>query len=476
MASEAEGAPGPWAPLGSGGEGDGSGPRIARGLPLDVVSAMARLERDNERLRRGSAQLSEQVRALVVLQEIANTLSAEVDERPLLRRIAMAAIRLSGAAAAAVYRVDAPRQLLVAEAVEDAKSAADSGIFGAMDALDLVELDDDSDPERPTLPVPESVAGWVAATGASVLIADAEHDGRFPPESVARDLALLRVRARGLLALPLVYKGSVTGVLEVAQAAAGGARPDGFDTRTLDLLHTLAAQAAVAMANARLYRSLRRERDRILLAQEDERKRLARDLHDGPAQKLAQIAMSLEHAQQLLQRDPAHLPEELAATREKAVQTTRDLRNLLFDLRPLVLDADAGGLVAALEHLVGRYTSGPDAPGPQMHLEADYPERLSHNVELTVFAIVQEAVNNVVKHAGAANCRIEVRETPERLVALVRDDGVGFPVRQVQADYETRGSWGLLNMRERAALIEATLQIGSQPGTGTVVSLDVPRG
>ena len=110
-----------------------------------------------------------------------------------------------------------------------------------------------------------------------------------------------------------------------------------------------------------------------------------------------------------------------------------------------------------------------------MHLAAEYPDRLSHNVELTVFAIIQEAVNNVLKHAHAQNCWIDLKEYDDRLVATVRDDGEGFDVRQVQSEYETRGSWGLLSMLERAALIEGKLNIASQPRRGAITSLEVPR-
>lgn len=110
-----------------------------------------------------------------------------------------------------------------------------------------------------------------------------------------------------------------------------------------------------------------------------------------------------------------------------------------------------------------------------MHFDAQYETRLTHNQEAVTFAIVQEAVNNVLKHAQAANCWIEIRETSEQVSVLVRDDGRGFDTNRIREQYPNGGSWGLLNMNERAALVEATLKISSQPGRGTAMLLTVPR-
>jgi len=115
-----------------------------------------------------------------------------------------------------------------------------------------------------------------------------------------------------------------------------------------------------------------------------------------------------------------------------------------------------------------------------MHFDAHYPQRFSHNIELTTFAILQEAVNNFVKHAAAQNCWIEVHGDEKQLIAHVRDDGKGFDVGAVKGTYAQRGSWGMLSMYERATLIvatliDATLAIDSQPGKGTVITLEVPR-
>ena len=428
--------------------------------------------RDQERLAHRNEQLEEQVRALLVLQEVANTLTAELNLVPLLRRIAIAALRLTSAQVSIVYLVGQDGLSLRVSAVETAQTAADSGAFSTLDLASFSqpgwESEELSSTSGPSIGIGDGVAGTAATTGMLVLVPEPQDDPRFDLNTIETDARLLGIQPSALVAVPMMFTGSVSGVLEVAHADQSG----GFDASSLDLLRTLAAQAATAVANAQLYLRLRSERDRIIQAQEDERKRLGRDLHDGPAQRLAQIAMSLEFAEKLVDHDPAQVRSELASIRESVTSTTREIRNLLFDLRPLVLDAENGGLVVALRHFLERFKT---APGPRLHLFADYPERLSHNVELTVFAIIQEAVNNSVKHANASNCWIEIREYEERLVATIRDDGNGFDVQQLQDEYESRGSWGLLNMADRAALIEAKLNIGSQPSRGTVVSLELSR-
>ncbi len=425
--------------------------------------------RDFDRLLRQSQVLSEQVRALLVLQGVANTLSAEWDLPALLRQIALAAVRMASGAASALFLLDERGEQLVLQAKECATATArpkwDSS--GALTSDDATELSTAAALTGSPVQIAlgQGIAGQVALTAVPLLVNDLTTDPRFPAELVAVDAGVLGIQPATLLCVPLVFKGTVTGVLEVAQT-----HPDeGFDARDLDLMQTLAAQAATAVANARLYQDLRGERDRIISAQEDVRKQLARDLHDGPAQALAQIAMQLEFAGRLAEYEPAKVPGEVRAIHDLAVRTTRDIRNLLFDLRPLVLESQ--GLEAALEQFLERFkTSG----GPTMHFEPHGTARLPYNAEAVTFAIVQEAVNNVLKHARANNCWIEVQERGQQLLVSVRDDGVGFNVHNVSEDYQRRGSWGLLNMHERAALVYATLGIRSQPQQGTAVMLSVP--
>jgi signal transduction histidine kinase len=442
-------------------------------LPPEITARLIHLQRENERLHRRASQFEAQLRSLLVLQGVANTLSAELDLAPLLRRIAMAAVRLCAADVSVLYLLDAAGTSLSVGAVETAQSVADTGAFSALDYLDIPALERISEhaPQTVplgTIPLGQGLVGRAAATGEFILVSDAAHDHRFTSEDLALDIKALGLMPGQMLVVPMLYKGKVTGALEVAQSP----QHIGFDAHSLDFVRTLAAQAAIAVANAQLYQHLRDERDHVIQAQEDERKRLGRDLHDGPAQKLAQIAMTLEHAEQAAAHEPEQVMPALRSARDLAMQTSRNLRNLLFDLHPLILESQTGGLVAALAHFIARFS---DTPAPRIRLDAQYDERLAHNAEVTVFAILQEAVNNVLKHAHAQNCVIELRERPGGFLAVVRDDGAGFDMRAVQTEYESRGSWGLVSMLERAALIEARLTVSSQPGKGTMVSLEVPR-
>lgn len=436
-------------------------------MAIDMRDGPPVARREYERLARRNQIREEQVRALIVLQNISNTLSAEEDIGVLLRQVAKAAVRIVAGSASALYLLDTRGQNLLVEAVEAFDGAA-SGLGTSSPGNGASATSQPNGEQKVYAPIAlgQGMAGQVGASAVALVINDVAADTRFPPEVVALDAEVLGVHPVAVACVPLVFKNRLYGVLEVAQAS----QSDGFDARDLDLLHTLGAQAATALANARLYRSLRDERERMITVQEDVRKELARDLHDGPAQALATIAMRLDFAIKLVQFEPGKAPNELREIYELALHTTKEIRNLLFDLRPLVLETE--GLAAALHRFLERFASGEK---PTMHFDAQYETRLSHNQEAVTFAVVQEAVNNVLKHAEAANCWIEIRETPEQVSVMVRDDGRGFDINRIREQYPTGGSWGLLNMRERAALVEATLKISSQPGRGTAMLLTVPR-
>jgi signal transduction histidine kinase len=438
-----------------------------------------------DRLQHQNEVLREQMRALLVLQSVANALNAELDLPRLLRQVTEAALRLVVCSASALLILDPTTELLVVEALErtgTSTPAPPSGIsllasFAASPiALPSMRRNSHQPGEsanganppraRKTLMLGQGIAGWVAGNAVAVIVNQIGGDSRFSPEQIKVDTELLNVTPSAIAAVPLVFKGRVIGVLETGHTSSQG----GFDARDLDLLRTLAAQAATAVANSRFYQGLRAERDQIISMQEDLRKRLARDLHDGPAQVLASVAMRLDFARKLLIHEPEKVDEELRGIGEQVTRVTRDVRDMLFDLRPLVLESE--GLAVALERFLERFKS---LGGPKMHLLGEYQQRLPHQTEATVFAITQEAVNNVLKHARARNCWIEIQEEPRALTVKVRDDGVGFDVQAIRQNYAQRGSWGLLNMRERAALVDGILSIQAQPGGGASISLTVPK-
>lgn len=211
------------------------------------------------------------------------------------------------------------------------------------------------------------------------------------------------------------------------------------------------------------------EQARIIRAQEDVRRELARDLHDGTVQRLSTIAMGLEYVRNLFLARPESVPAELESLRILALKASQEARLLLFELRPLVLESE--GLVAALQ----AYAEQIPAEGGTIHLDlSDFSRRLRFGKEEAIFDIVQEAVTNARKHAQAENIHIRLQEEKGYLLCQVEDDGRGFNVAQIEKAYERRMHFGLLNMRERAEMFKATLRVESVPGQGTKVILRVP--
>jgi len=311
----------------------------------------------------------------------------------------------------------------------------------------------------------EGIAGWVASHGQPVIVNDAQNDPRF----LGRVDEESGFATHSIGAVPLEIRGRTIGVLEVLNKLDA----TGFDAEDLTMLNSIAAQAAIAIDNARLYQSLREERDKIIKAQEDVRRELARNLHDGTVQLLAAIAMGLDHVERLLELKPDAVYAELDALRRLVRQATKETRLLLFELRPVILETQ--GLVAALESYVDQLQDSEDF---EVHLEVvGFHERLPFRVEGTVFSIIQEAINNIRRHAHAHGAWLRLEADRQELVVSIRDDGAGFDVTAVEQNYDQRRSFGLLNMQERSTLIDGTLSIESSttgPNRGTEVILRMP--
>lgn len=233
--------------------------------------------------------------------------------------------------------------------------------------------------------------------------------------------------------------------------------------------------AALNAEAARLNAALRRQTDeraallgQVLGAQEGERERIARDLHDGVGQSLTAVLLSLEVLDEQLP-DGGDVRARLAASRDMAAATLAELRALIAGLRPALLD-DLG-LVPALRASAAQRL---EEQGVRVEFCADLPGRLPPPVENTLFRIVQEALANVAKHAHARAVRVDLRLVDERVLATISDDGDGFDAERARADLARGEHVGLLGMRERAALLGGSLAIESAPGRGAVVRVDVP--
>lgn len=383
---------------------------------------------------------------LGLLYQVGQTMASTFDQSKLLNDTLQLTTSVIDAAASALLLIDEQSNELVFEVTHRAEEVV---------------------VPRKRISLDEGIAGWVATHGQPVIVNDVSRDSRFNQNADARTGSL----TRSIAAVPLQIKGKTIGVLEVLNKFSA----DGFDEEDLRLMLTLATQAAIAIENARLYQSLREERDRIIQAQEDVRKELSRKLHDGAVQLLAAVAMDVEHIGRLLKLKPEAVFAELDALRKLVHQATREARMVLFELRPVILESQ--GLVPALRSYVNQLR---DSDEFAVHLDvSNFRQQLDPKVAGTIFSIVQEAINNVKKHAYARNVWINLAFDEDQLVVGIKDDGQGFDVKAVERDYDQQGSFGLLNMHERAELIDGFLVIESsqvEPERGTVVTLRVPLG
>jgi signal transduction histidine kinase len=245
-----------------------------------------------------------------------------------------------------------------------------------------------------------------------------------------------------------------------------------FGSDRRDILDILGRQAVIAIQNARLYQDVVDERERMIEVQEEARKKLARDLHDGPTQSVSAIAMRINMAQRILLKDTKAASEELGRIEDLARRTTKEIRHMLFTLRPLVLESQ--GLTAALQSMADKMK---ETFSQNVIVTVD--ENVLQNLEMgkqgVIFYIVEEAVNNARKHARAEHIWVDLHPFEKDIAKLeVRDDGAGFDVAAVNRAYDQRGSLGMVNLRERTELVNGVLDLKSAPGKGTRVQVYVP--
>jgi signal transduction histidine kinase len=245
---------------------------------------------------------------------------------------------------------------------------------------------------------------------------------------------------------------------------------DTFSPDRTELLMAICNQAIIALQNAQLYQDLLAEKERIVEIEEDARKKLARDLHDGPTQSIAAIAMRLNYARMLLGRDPEKVSDELVNIEDLARRTTKEIRQMLFSLRPIILETQ--GLTVALEQYIQKLE---ETDPMHYHLQSQPVEEfLDMDAQGGIFYIIEECLNNARKHAQANNVWVRMGIRDSNFVAQVEDDGCGFDVSSVQARYDERGSLGMINLNERTELLGGKIRIESAPGRGTRITVIVP--
>jgi signal transduction histidine kinase len=305
----------------------------------------------------------------------------------------------------------------------------------------------------------EGVSAEVMSTGEPTVVDDYKTYPR------ALD-AFVQAGLKSIATAPIVSGDRVFGALSVLTIDA----PKGFSERDVAILKAIGRQAGIAIENAYLYENLRFYARRITLAQENERKRIARELHDDTIQSLIALTRHME----ALTTSEEILPESAAARIRLLQLETGDMirrvRRFSQDLRPSILD-DLG-LLPTLEELTGDLNHE-DGLQAEFRLKGE-PRRLSSEVELTLFRIAQEALNNVRKHAQAMKVVTTVELSDSSVKLTVQDNGQGFKPPTLTDHPGSSIGLGLIGMHERARLLGGTLVVDSVPGQGTQIIVNVP--
>ncbi len=396
---------------------------------------------------RSLTNVSRRLEDLVLLNEIATAITSNRDLGDLLQQIMSTTSQLLRSSACTLMLMDHKTDELVFKIPEGEKS----------DKLREFRQ-----------PAGSGISGYVARIGEPVIVNDVTNDPRF---NAKVDLNT-GFKTRAVMCAPMIVREKLIGVIEVINKLDKSP----YNNNDMALLTTLAAQAAIAIENAQLYADLKDERDRLVAKEEEVRRDLGRDLHDGPAQVISGIAMRIAFIKKLLENEPVRVPEQLDEVEKVALTAAKDIRSMMFGLRPLMLETK--GLIPTLEAYVEKLQTDPWQTHLEVHNFGDNEDnyvRLPHNAEGAVFIIIQEAVNNIRKHAAPKNVWIELDYGQDASTIVVRDDGKGFDSRAVADRYDERGSFGLLNMRERARLIGADYDLFSQSGQGTTIVLTVPH-
>jgi signal transduction histidine kinase/HAMP domain-containing protein len=315
--------------------------------------------------------------------------------------------------------------------------------------------------------------GGVLELGESIVV---------PDISIYRGRAARSLRREGINAMmhvPLMNKGRALGSM-----CLGTQDNTKFDDEAQRLLMAVGNQIAMAVENARLYAEVQhKERVRgelfqkALAAQEEERKRIARELHDEISQSLTALLYEAEEG--LERASSPRVKERLQSICTLTQHTLDDVHNLIFDLRPSMLDQL--GLIPALRWLAqsrletkGIRVSMAVSSGAGSSNGKTDPQRLAPEIETALFRVMQEAINNIARHAAARNVDIQLELDEDTAVVSIRDDGIGFDLTELSVSSNSARGLGLVGIRERIELLGGELDINTFPGSGTHIHIRVP--
>lgn len=324
--------------------------------------------------------------------------------------------------------------------------------------------------EEMSLGLGEGIAGNVAQTREPILLEDVSKDSR-----VAR-LDLMNVEGLGgFISVPLMAKDKIVGVLSIASHTKGR-----FTKDEVHLLESIGYQLGIAIEQIKLYQRLDETRERYqrllqhtLTAREAERKRIARELHDETSQSLTGLTLNLQAIvamAELIGVEDAEFKERLNKTLSLAIETHTEIGRLINELRPTLLDSL--GLVPAIRQYADTNLR---ARGVNVSVRVKgMDKRLPSEVEVVLFRVTQEAINNIARHSEARNATINLECDRSDCILRIEDDGKGFNVQGItQIDERGRGA-GLFSMKERVTLVGGACAVESRPGYGTKATVKVP--
>jgi len=316
----------------------------------------------------------------------------------------------------------------------------------------------------------EGIAGRVAQSGKSILLEDISTD----PRAAHPDL-ILSEGLKAFISVPLRAKDNILGVINVASH-----EPHQFTKDDMYFLHSIGDQLGIAIEQAKLYERLRkgRERHRVLarqtlVAQEEERRRISRELHDETSQALTGLTLSLQALIDMAEMSgiqDAEFKTRLKRAHSLAVQAGTEVSRLITDLRPTLLDTL--GLIPAIR----QYAEANLHPlGINVSLEFEEPiGPLPSEVELGLFRVAQGAIGNIAEHSQANSATITLERKANELLLRIGDDGKGFDVSELTGIDERGRGRGLFTMKERVSLLGGNCSVKSEPGRGTTVTCTVP--
>lgn len=408
------------------------------------ITRIIELRRDVTEEKKMEESLVRRNQQLSILNAVATTVNKSLELEEILGQALDEVLRLTGVDVGAIF-------------LQEEK-------LGNLELLAHRGLSEDAAKLAARLGMLDGACGGVLEAGQVIVVPDLARYRGHRAESLQRE------KLNTLVHVPLSARGCILGSICVATREQRE-----FSPEEQALLTALGNQIAVAIENARLYAEVQhKERlrgqllNKLIGAQEEERKRIARELHDDTSQALAALLFAVEEALEMDRLE--EMQDRLAGMKELTMRTMEDIYKLIFDLRPTMLDHL--GLVPALRSFSQLRL---EPLGVRVNIEEmSAGRRLSAEMETALFRVVQEVINNIARHAMARNVAITFHFKDESVVIDVKDDGIGFDMVEATISPDSQRGLGLMGMLERIELVGGQMEIDTAPGYGTQIHIEVP--